>query len=117
MTDIETSCRFFEIKLASRMVFVYGNPPFYGQVKRGGAALNLRSVDRSPIDVDAREREELLSASITVKGADDLARLETEFRSTGVSFRQPLTRRPWGAMNFIIKDPDGNLLLFAAPAE
>jgi hypothetical protein len=32
-------------------------------------------------------------------------------------FKQALERQPWGAANFIIKDPDGNLLLFAGPAD
>jgi hypothetical protein len=34
-----------------------------------------------------------------------------------VTFFQTLKREPWGARNFILKDPDGNLLLFAGPAE
>ena len=37
--------------------------------------------------------------------------------SKGVAFFQKLKREPWGARNFIIRDPDGNLLLFAGPAE
>jgi uncharacterized glyoxalase superfamily protein PhnB len=27
----------------------------------------------------------------------------------------PLKKQPWGARNFIILDPDGNLILFASP--
>jgi hypothetical protein len=34
-----------------------------------------------------------------------------------VTFFQGLKREPWGARNFIIRDIDGNLLLFAGPAE
>jgi hypothetical protein len=34
-----------------------------------------------------------------------------------VTFAQPLQREPWGAKTFIVKDPDGNLLLFAGPAD
>jgi hypothetical protein len=33
-----------------------------------------------------------------------------------VEFHQTLKQRPWGARNFIVRDPDGNLLLFASPA-
>jgi hypothetical protein len=29
---------------------------------------------------------------------------------------RPLKREPWGAHTFIVRDPDGNLLLFAGPA-
>ena len=38
-----------------------------------------------------------------------------EFQSAGVSFHLKLKKQPWGAKNFVVKDPDGNLLLFAAP--
>ena len=40
-----------------------------------------------------------------------------EFQAAGVAFFQTLKRQPWGALNFIVKDLDGNLLLFAGPAE
>jgi hypothetical protein len=39
-----------------------------------------------------------------------------EFQSAGVSLHQALKREP-GAENFIVKDPDGNLLLFVGPAD
>jgi hypothetical protein len=32
-------------------------------------------------------------------------------------FFQTLRREPWGARDFILRDPDGNLLLFAGPAD
>jgi hypothetical protein len=40
-----------------------------------------------------------------------------EFQNAGVTFFQSLKREPWGARDFIVRDPDGNLLLFAGPAE
>jgi len=63
-----------------------------------------------------RDREELLSVSMTVATADDIKLLFLEFQSASVAFRQTLRKQPWGAKNFIVKDPDGNLLLIAGPA-
>jgi hypothetical protein len=40
-----------------------------------------------------------------------------EFRTAGVSFHQTLKKEPWGAMNFIVMDPDRNLILFSGPAD
>jgi len=40
-----------------------------------------------------------------------------QFQAPGVAFFQTLRREPWSAKTFIVKDPDGNLLLFAGPAE
>ena len=117
VADIKASCDFFTQRLGFAIVFVYGEPPFYAQVKRDGARLNLRCVDQPVFDPVLRKREHLLSAAITVAGADEIRALYAEFQLAGVEFHQPLRREPWGATNFIIADPDGNLLLFAGPAE
>ena len=81
------------------------------------ARLNLKHVDRPVIDPDLRDREELLSAALTVATAEEIKQLFLEFQAAGVAFFQTLKQQPWGARNFIVKDPDGNLLLFAGPAE
>jgi catechol 2,3-dioxygenase-like lactoylglutathione lyase family enzyme len=116
VADIRRSCEFFREKLGFSLLFSYGRPPFYAQVGRDGARLNLRCVERPVIESMVRDREELLSVSMTVATADEIKLLFLEFQSAGVSFRQTLKKQPWGARNFIINDPDGNLLLFAGPA-
>ena len=116
VTDVERSCEFFCKKLGFSLVFSYGSPPYYAQVGRDGARLNLRCVGRAVIDSMIRNREELLSASMTVATADEIKLLFLEFQSAGVTFHQTLKRQPWGAKNFVVKDPDGNLLLFAGSA-
>jgi catechol 2,3-dioxygenase-like lactoylglutathione lyase family enzyme len=117
VADIKSSCDFFTGKLGFAIAFTYGEPPFYAQVKRDGARLNLRCVDRPVIDPELRDREQLLSAALTVETAEEIKALFLEFEGAGVAFFQKLKREPWGARNFIIRDPDGNLLLFAGPAE
>jgi uncharacterized glyoxalase superfamily protein PhnB len=116
VTDIKRSCEFFREKLGFTLVFSYGKPPYYAQVGRDAARLNLRCVERPVIESTVRDREELLSVSMTVATADEIKLLFLEFQSAGVTFRQTLKKQPWGAKNFIVKDPDGNLLLFAGPA-
>lgn len=117
VSDIKASCDFFTSKLGFVVAFIYGTPPFYGQVKRDGARLNLRCVDGPVFDNALRVREHLLSAAITVDSANEIMALNLEFQSAGVTFHQSLKREPWGAQNFIVADPDGNLLLFAGPAD
>jgi catechol 2,3-dioxygenase-like lactoylglutathione lyase family enzyme len=116
VSDIKASCEFFREKLGFSLVFSYGKPPYYAQVRRDAARLNLRCVERPVIESTVRDREELLSVSMTVATADEVKLLFLEFQSTGVAFHQTLKRQPWGAKNFVVKDPDGNLLLFAGPA-
>ena len=117
VADIKSSCDFFTGRLGFTIAFSYGEPPFYAQVKRDGARLNLRCVEQPVIDAGLRDREELLSASLTVATAEEIKALFLEFQGAGVRFFQTLKRQPWGAKDFILKDPDGNLLLFAGPAE
>jgi uncharacterized glyoxalase superfamily protein PhnB len=116
VTDIKRSCEFFQQKLGFSLVFSYGDPPYYAQIRRDAARLNLRYIETPVIEPKIRDREELLSVSMTVATADELKLLFLEFQSAGVTFHQKLKKQPWGAKNFIIKDPDGNLLLFAGPA-
>jgi catechol 2,3-dioxygenase-like lactoylglutathione lyase family enzyme len=117
VSDIKASCDFFTQKLGFSIVFVYGEPPFYAQVKRDRGLLNLKRMDAPVIDPELRDRESLLSADMGVDTADEIKQLYLEFQAAGVTFFQTLRKEPWGAKTFIVKDLDGNLLLFAGPAD
>lgn len=117
VADISRSREFFVEKLGFSLVFSYGDPPYYAQVGRDAARLNLRRVEKPVIGSTVRDHEGLLSASMTVATADEIKLLFLEFQSAGVAFHQRLKKQPWGAKNFVVKDPDGNLLLFAGPAD
>jgi catechol 2,3-dioxygenase-like lactoylglutathione lyase family enzyme len=117
ISDIKASYDFFTQKLGFTIVFVYGEPPFYAQVKRDRGLLNLRCVDYPVIDPELRDRESLLSADMAVDTAEEIKQLFLEFQAAGVTFFQILRKEPWGATTFVVKDPDGNLLLFAGPAD
>ncbi len=116
VTDLTRSCEFFVEKLGFSMVFSFGDPPYYAQVGRDAARLNLKCVEGPVIRSTLRDHEEL-SASMTVATAEEIKLLFLEFQSAGVAFHQRLKKQPWGAKNFVVKDPDGNLLLFAGPAD
>ena len=115
VADIASACAYFTAKLGFAVVFTYGDPPFYAQVKRGNARLNLRLVCEPVFVGDVREREQLLAASMTVDSAAAIRELFVQYQSAGVEFQQSLKQEPWGARTFVVRDPDGNLLLFAGP--
>jgi len=117
VADIKASCDFFTGKLGFVVDFVYGDPPFYGQVSRDNARLSLRHFDEPVFAEDVRERESLLCANITLESADGIRDLFLAYQATGVSFHQALRTEPWGAITFVVGDPDGNLILFAGPAD
>jgi catechol 2,3-dioxygenase-like lactoylglutathione lyase family enzyme len=112
--DIAASCEFYSRMLGFTVAFTYGEPPFYGQVVRDGARLNLRQSDEPVVDPVRRDAEQLIAASITLADATPLF---LEYQSADVAFAQPLRSEPWGARTFIVRDPDGNLLLFAGRAD
>src|SRR5258708_38656738 len=72
VTDIKRSCEFFREKLGFSLVFSYGKPPYYAQVGRDAARLNLRCVERPVIESTVRARDELLSESMTVTTPADI---------------------------------------------
>lgn len=108
--DIAAARDFYTGKLGFQLAFLHGDPPFYGQVIRDGACLNLRHVDRPVFDPALRAEEDLLSATIVL---DKIEALFLEYQAKGVVFHQALRAEPWGARTFIVADPDGNLIAFA----
>jgi uncharacterized glyoxalase superfamily protein PhnB len=108
--DLPRALDFYQHQLGFAVAFVYGEPPFYAQVVRGGARLNLRHEDEPVIDPARRDGDSLLSATIVL---DDADRLYAEYAAAGVRFAQELRTEPWGARTFQVQDPEGNLLLFA----
>ncbi len=110
VADIAASCAFYTSKLGFAVAFTYGEPPYYAQVFRDGARLNLRCVTVPVIDPQVRDSEHLLAASITL---DDASTLFRAFQAAGVHFHQCLREEPWGARTFVVRDPDGNLILFS----
>jgi catechol 2,3-dioxygenase-like lactoylglutathione lyase family enzyme len=110
VADLAASIEFFTIQLGFSVAFSHGDPPFYAQVVRDAARLNLRHLDTPALDTGLRDREQILSATITL---DDAEPLFLEYEAAGAEFAQRLRSEPWGARTFIVRDPDGNLILFA----
>lgn len=109
--DLRTACSFYVDRLGFTLMFMHGDPPFYAQVRRGGACLNLRHTD-GPVFADGfRDREaDVLSATVTVQGIETLART---FDVAGIEWYQRLKREAGGAQTFILRDSGGNLVPFA----
>jgi catechol 2,3-dioxygenase-like lactoylglutathione lyase family enzyme len=112
VTDVSAAARFYTEQLGFAVEYLYGEPPFYGLLSRDGVGINLRHVDEPVLD---RSREkDLLSVSVVVEGVKALF---LEFQDRGVEMAQRLKRQPWGASDFIVRDPFGNLLCFAGSLE
>lgn len=115
VTDIDRAIAFYRDVLGFEVVYTYGEPSFYGEVCRDGAAFNVRHIDEMPFVDGVRDAEQLLAVSIATTDAKTLF---LQFQDAGVEFQERLRRKPWGADEFVVRDPDGNLILFgSAPAD
>ena len=111
VSDVDRSADWYRDVLGFTVDYRYGEPPSYAGVSRDGVVVNLRHVDASPWDAAVRDEEQLLSASIVVS---DAGALFLECRDAGADLHDALREQPWGALEFIVRDPDGNLVLFGS---
>ncbi len=111
VSDMDTACRFYLQQMGFRVVLSHGTPPYFLQISRGSWRVNLRSVCGPVFDAGFRVREaDALSATLTL---DDAKAIFEEFQAAGITMHQALRAESWGALTFIVKDPDGNLIAFA----
>jgi hypothetical protein len=114
VSDINAACGFYA-QLGFNTDFAHGDPPFYAEATNGDARIALRQVCQ-PVYVNGiREREELLCVSLALKSASDLLAFYAQLSALEISFYSGPTERPWGALDFIVRDPDQNLVLFSGP--
>ena len=114
VTDFERSLAFYRDSLGFEVVFTHGDPAFYGEVARDGVAFNLRHVDESPFVTGVRDADQLLAVAVTTTDAKGLF---LAYQEAGVEFQERLTTKPWHSREFVVRDPDGNLLLFGSPVD
>ena len=107
--DFAAGMAYYTGPLGFRPLFVYGDVPFYAHVRRDAAVLAIRHVTRPAIDHSAGEA--LLSAFIEVPEVDGLC---ASMQSAGAVIWQAPRDEPWAMRSFIVRDPDRNLLCFAA---
>lgn len=112
VTNFERALAFYCDALGFEVVYTYGEPPFWGEVRRDEIACNLRHVDESPWLPGVRDREQLLSLYVTTTNAKALF---VQYQAAGVDFQERLKEKPWKSIEFVVRDPDGNLILFASP--
>jgi uncharacterized glyoxalase superfamily protein PhnB len=109
VTDYPAAMDFYVGKLGFTPLFEYGMPPYYAHIQRDEAIIAIRHTDTYPIDHAAGE--DLLSAFIEVSDVDALF---AAMQSAGAAVHQAPRDEPWGTRSAILRDPSGNLLLFAA---
>lgn len=110
VSDVQRALSFYAGQLGFEVLQVSGEPPFYAEVRRGGASLGLRLVHEAVIEPAARAREGMLwQASVRV---GDAKALYLEFLAAGAEIEAALQRDAFGPLYFAVRDPDGNVIGF-----
>jgi len=110
VADVRRALAFYEGQLGFEVLQVSGEPPFYAELRRGGASLGLRLVHQPVIDPAARSGETMLWQAAVRVG--DIKALYLEFLAAGALIDTPLQRDAWGPQFFSVQDPDGNIVGF-----
>jgi len=107
--DFAAALEYYTGALGFRVLFAYGDVPFYAHVARDEAILAIRHVSRPVIDHSAGE--DLLSAFVEVSGVNAL---HDSLQAAGAHIWQAPRDEPWAMRSLIVSDPDGNLICFAS---
>ncbi len=116
VTDMDRALAYYTGVLGFRVTLKYGEPPFFAEVARDLARFCLRHVDEGVIDDAMRRKEDLFALTIGLENAAQVKALFEAFSAAGAAFHQQIKRHPWGARDFVVRDPDGNLISFGTGA-
>jgi catechol 2,3-dioxygenase-like lactoylglutathione lyase family enzyme len=103
------------VKNLARAIDFYRLLGFSAQTWRHGDSYAF--LTRDQLDIHLRTAPDLIEgqnpSGIYFYLADNTAAaLEAEFRAGGITILSPLTPREWKMNEFVLSDPDGNLLRF-----
>jgi uncharacterized glyoxalase superfamily protein PhnB len=110
VADVRASAAYYRDSLGFSIDFLHGEPPFYGSVSRDGACLHVKFVHAPVFSVGPDDRDRFISVFVDVDNVDALF---AEYVASGVTITQRLQTEDWGGRDFIVRDPDGNMICFA----
>jgi catechol 2,3-dioxygenase-like lactoylglutathione lyase family enzyme len=108
VSNLGDALAFYEERLGFTTDFVYDD--FYASVSRDGAQIHLKCAPKLEAERAHRRAGEHLDAFLDVSGVREL---HAELTGRGAPISKPLERRPWGALDFYVEDPDGYILCFS----
>ena len=102
VADLDRSLEFYS-KIPGARVLVH-RPGQFAMLQIGKARLGLLA------------RAQSLGFHLEVE-TGDLEAMYAHLRAAGIEPKTPPMKKPWGEVDFIVADPDGNLVEFGEPHE
>lgn len=110
--DVQATAQYYQDKLGFRIDFLYGDPPNHGGVSRGMWSGAMTSIQLSQVPP---EREIVPSGHLYIRVDAGLDALYEQYNRKGVIVLAEPDNKPWGLREFVIKDMNGHVLVFATP--
>jgi uncharacterized glyoxalase superfamily protein PhnB len=107
--DIPRTLAWYKDKLGFDCLGTWHDPPVYAVIARDGQAIHFRCAAPPTANPD-KYQDELLDAYVNVADVDAL---HAQYAAKGVEFARELGNTPWNSREFVVKDCDGRLLVFA----
>src|SRR5262245_8443978 len=108
--DVAASVEYFVRKLGFAPDFVWGDPPVYAGVKAGDAEVYLTYAPATSHAI--REHALAPDVFLWVNGIDEIY---AEHCAKGATIVEELSVRPWGARQYVVREPNGYHLKIAEP--
>jgi len=115
VASLKDSVSFYVDKLGFKVQHIApGSKPFFAIVGRDNVSIMLKAIakDVEPIPNNTRHKWARWDSYIFTKNPDALFE---EYRSGGITFRQPLKSDDDGLRGFEVADADGYVLFFGRP--
>lgn len=104
VADVEATVEWYERNLRASNVWKYGDPVGHAGCTLGSSQLQF---SREPQNAERAKRLELFVFVANVQELCD------EYRERGIEIAEELERKPWGATEFVVVDPNSVRLRFA----
>ena len=89
-----------------------GKPGLPRDVKVDLELLDERRFGSGVVHMHFGTRSSCCRLSVTTT---DAKALFVQYQAAGIDFQERLKEKPWRAVEFVVRDPDGNLILFGSP--
>jgi uncharacterized glyoxalase superfamily protein PhnB len=109
--DVAASVDYFVRTLGFAPDFTWGDPPVYAGVRAGGAEVYLTHDPATSRAI--RERGLAPDVFLWVTGIDGVY---ARHRAQGAEIIEALSDRPWGARQYVVREPNGYHLKIAEPS-
>jgi uncharacterized glyoxalase superfamily protein PhnB len=106
--DVLSTVTWFVRTLGFKQQWIWGEPPVYAGIRSGGAMLYI---SRDPDMADVIQSRGLMPDIFL--WVEDIEHAYDQHQANGAEIVEPLSERPWGVRQYVVREPNGYRLKIA----